>query len=462
MSNTLALSRPHLSRFDSLVIATLVSLALLTGLMIWRGDQVGARVLSVTPPAGADKISPNTEIRLTFDQPMQSPPADSFLTFSPPVTGSLRWQAETLIFSPAAPLKPDTTYTVTLPDNLISEQGRQLQNFSEWQFTTRHPYILYLKSDDNENEQLFMVDPVNGSSRQLTTEETGIFDYTISPRGTTIAYSVWTAGGGRDLKRINPDTGQINPLLNCPEAACNGLVWSPDGQRIVYERRPMLVPGAAPGPPRLWWLSPDGGNTVPIFEDNQILGYGAGWSPDGRWLSYVAPSSQGVQVYNIAEGSSVLIPSRTGALPVWSPQDNTLIVSDIQASDEGFAAHLFRATPEQGELTNLSGPGTRVEDSSPAWSPDGTWLAFARKVAGTAMGKQIGLMRPDGSEDQLLTDEPNIHHSFPSWSPDGQYLIFQRFSLKELGSVPSIWRLNIETQELDQIAEAGSQPSWLP
>jgi Tol biopolymer transport system component len=64
----------------------------------------------------------------------------------------------------------------------------------------------------------------------------------------------------------------------------------------------MLVRGAEPDPPRLWWLDPASGETVSVFEDSQWLGYGARWSPDNRWLSYVSPSNQGVQVYNVDDG----------------------------------------------------------------------------------------------------------------------------------------------------------------
>jgi Tol biopolymer transport system component len=212
----------------------------------------------------------------------------------------------------------------------------------------------------------------------------------------------------------------------------------------------------------LWWLDLTTGETVPVFDDSQILGYGASWSPKGEWLSYVAPSSQGIQVYNVKDGRNLVIPSRMGGVAVWNPEGDTLLVPDIQRSNEGFAVHLLRAKPGEGELVDISGEGQAVEDSSATWSPDGSWLVLTRKAAGASIGKQIWLMRPDSSEARYLTNEPDIHHGSPLWSPDGRYLAFQRFPLKEVNATPAIWLMDLETEESRELVAPGSRPTWLP
>jgi Tol biopolymer transport system component len=209
-------------------------------------------------------------------------------------------------------------------------------------------------------------------------------------------------------------------------------------------------------------LDPATRKSKPVFEDRQWSGYGARWSPDSNWLSYVAPYKQGVHVYNVNDGRSLVIPSQMGNLAVWSPQGDALLVSDIQRQEESFAVHLLWADPTNGQLTNLSGTDANVEDSSPAWSPDGAWIALARKVAGAAMGKQIWLMRPDGSEAHYLTNDTNINHGLPQWSPDSRYLLYQRYSLKELGAQPSIWLLDIQTERAQELITSGNRPTWLP
>jgi len=71
-------------------------------------------------------------------------------------------------------------------------------------------------------------------------------------------------------------------------------------------------------------------------------------------------------------------------------------------------------------------------------------------------------MRPDGSEARYLTSEPEIHHGLPVWSPDGRYLAFQRFPLKELSARPSIWLMDVETEEIRELVTPGNRPTWLP
>ena len=65
-------------------------------------------------------------------------------------------------------------------------------------------------------------------------------------------------------------------------------------------------------------------------------------------------------------------------------------------------------------LTNNPG-----DDRSPAWSPDGTRIAFDSLRGGTA---QIYVMGADGSAPiPLTTMTPNFD---PTWSPDGARIAF--------------------------------------
>jgi Tol biopolymer transport system component len=113
------------------------------------------------------------------------------------------------------------------------------------------------------------------------------------------------------------------------------------------------------------------------------------------------------------------------------------------------------------EVTQISGEN-QVIDGWPTWSPDGEWVAFNRKPPTSPIGKQLWMMRADGSEMIQLTNDPGLHHGPPAWSPDGRWLVFQQFAQAEPNAEPEIWLLNVETLEEVKLVSPGIQPVWLP
>lgn len=339
------------------------------------------------------------------------------------------------------------------------QQGTNLPTFAE----SENPRILYLGwAEGEDSNQLYVINPDGSGQKRLTDEPLGVSDFAVSPDGTMIAYSAMNEDGSVDLWQMDAAGNRRKQLLACPEAACSQAEWAPDGRRLVYERRTIPVLGAPPGTPRLWWLDTQTGETISVFQDNQWLGLGAEISPNGRFLSYISPINQEIQVYDMETGDSIAIPSKTGEPGVWSPDSQTLLISEIQFQGEQFSTHLFSTDLESAVLTNISGEETESNDGLPVFSPDGEWLAFGRKKPRAPMGKQLWLMRPDGSEARGITENADIHYNNPAWSPDGAQIVMQGYALAEPQAAPVLWLVDVANGKLAELTSPGIQPVWLP
>lgn len=118
----------------------------------------------------------------------------------------------------------------------------------------------------------------------------------------------------------------------------------------------------------------------------------------------------------------------------------------------------------QLNLTSDALPAVTTE-SGPAWSPDGSRIAFASDYGALGNAK-LWTMRSDGRDKRrvlpLVTDRPEIDVE-PSWSPDGTRIVFRRFP----NSSPQgndIVIATFATRTVTRIALPGEQftPAWSP
>jgi len=466
---------PTHSHFDRAVALFSIALLVLVGFIIWRGDQLGVGVIALSPAPAAAGVSVRSGIHIRFDQTLSANPQSLALTFNPPVSGTVRAVGDSLVFVPTTALQPNTAYTVTLPPGLESDQGRLLQHAVTWQFQTGQSQVLYSALDANGHEQLFML-PINldrlsagetnSTPSQLTDSPNGIWDFTAAPDGSDILFSSLEMDGSSDLSTIAPGDQAPTLFLDCPRAVCSGVNWSPDQRFLAFSRRNASeFSSGVMSPPRLWLVDLQTSKAVPVFDDDQRLGFEPRWSADQTWLAYLSPDLGGVGAYNLTTQEERFYATTTGETGVWHPQRNQLLISVMKQLGERFVVHLLLVDPTTEEERDLSGENNAVEDSSPVWSPDGEWIAFRRKeLAGprATLGKQLWRMRTDGGDAAPLTSDATVDHGQPAWSPDGRYLLFHKLPLKGPDTTMSIWLLDVATGEQWQLARPGQRPVWMP
>ena len=109
-------------------------------------------------------------------------------------------------------------------------------------------------------------------------------------------------------------------------------------------------------------------------------------------------------------------------LPTCRDDDQKIVfVSDRDSPEAGFAEPNFEIYVMNADSTNQ----TRLTDSlgpdiQPAWSPDGTKIAF---VSARDDSANIYVMDADGSNQTRLTNM-RAANNLPTWSPDGQHIAF--------------------------------------
>jgi Tol biopolymer transport system component len=181
----------------------------------------------------------------------------------------------------------------------------------------------------------------------------------------------------------------------------------------------------------------------------------------------IAFSSQGDIFLMEPDGSSAINLTRTDDFweidPAWSP-DGTQIAfvgcGDCDTSD------LYLMNADGTGVSRLTHDDAL--DGSPAWSPDGTRIAYHSdpgatwsETEGLTPGNEdIRIVSPDGTGQQDVTTGPerDIH---PSWSPDGRSLAFMR---QEATRTSSIYVTDLQGAEwrITPVSVWAGYPSWSP
>jgi ABC-type nickel/cobalt efflux system permease component RcnA/Tol biopolymer transport system component len=333
-------------------------------------------------------------------------------------------------------------------------------------FDLQQASVIYTVLDEDNKHQFFsvsaMASALGAQPEQMTAGE-DIWNYAVSPDRSLVVYATPNGVNSAQLWQLTPATAAQTLLLDCPDAFCSGVVWSPDGLGILYGRLESGPETNTSGVPSIWWLDLATRETAPLFQDAQMPGFNPRWSPDGRWLSYTSINPQEIQIYDVETGASQSLPTQTGDPAVWSPDGEALLLIDLEKAGELYLHQLFRYDLAEQELTALD-TGQALDENYPTWSPDGKWIALVRREWGTdtlAREDQIWLMRPDGSEAHPVTQDRDIFHSQPAWSPDGRYLLYEVNSTSSTRIYQGIQLLDIETGEVYEIAAPGNRPAWL-
>jgi hypothetical protein len=260
----------------------------------------------------------------------------------------------------------------------------------------------------------------DGSGLQRITN--GI-DPAWSPDGQQIAFVRWE--DPRGVWVVNADGTNAHRVFDWSETRYPS--WSPDGQEIVFSRQKNSGGG--------------GGLPAGVPGTNSDVSGSARRPPPGPPGGAHSDSGSTLGIVNLSDGTfrEPLPVSVVDSTPDWSPDGTQIVI----AGNNGLMVQSVDGQ-DSWQLT------TDPYDTTPAWSPDGTKVAFVRRqhdhweiyVVDVNTGQQTRLTTtPALTDGSSPVDSVAASSVSPAWSPDGNYIAFltDRAASTTAGGAWQIW-----------------------
>src|SRR5215204_6557052 len=239
---------------------------------------------------------------------------------------------------------------------------------------------------------------------------------------------------------------------------------SPDGKWVAYTVA-TAIKDTDKNNNDVWMVSWDGSQQIQITSTTEGES-SAKWSPDGKYLSFVSSrmGAKGGQIWllNRAGGEATKLTDIKGGVSdyAWSPDSKRLVLvvqdpdpsekdadetkdkdktpkpividryhfkADVEGFLRGERSHLqlFDITAKKAELLT-SGP---FNEEAPAWSPDGSHIAFVRRHGEGDVDKMPNndifvVEAKAGAQPKQLTTATADESGRPTWSPDSKSIAY--------------------------------------
>lgn len=235
-----------------------------------------------------------------------------------------------------------------------------------------------------------------------------VSDPQLSPDGARVAFVLKDID--REANEYRSAIWIVSTLVGQPEAFTSGARreqlprWSPDGRMLAF------VSDRETARPQLYVMPAEGGEARRL---TQLAGgvSEVAWAPDSRRLVVVSRIGQDQETD----------PKKA---PTYRHITRIKHRHDGEGYFDGSRKHLFVLSPDAPEPRQVTDGDW--DEADPAWSPDGTCIAFAsNRSAERDLNNvtDVWVVPAEGGEPRRVTDGRGPATA-PAWSPDGQWLAF--------------------------------------
>lgn len=271
-----------------------------------------------------------------------------------------------------------------------------------------------------------------------------------APNGQWIAFTMYS-DSGTDIYIMRPDGSDLQRLTDTPTHK-TAYSWSPDGKSIVFSQ--VLGNHLAGDDVQvdLYILDVETRVIRQLTDTPGVNEHSPFYSPQGDAIAFVQVRDDDIDdkwylMLIDPNGSNLRtvtteITTGVGGKLSWSP-DGSKIVFSSESEDQ--CSDLYIVSSDGSSLRQLTPiPGSEID---PAWSPDGNWIVFMGTSAcngGSALGWDILLIRPDGSDLMRVPTLAGRSPSNPAWAPlpglkaGGAYTVTEAGAFLNLRSAPSL------------------------
>jgi dipeptidyl aminopeptidase/acylaminoacyl peptidase len=326
---------------------------------------------------------------------------------------------------------PATLRPITIDDYFQVREVEDPQISADGQWVAYTVSTASLK-DDETRTRIWMVPAVGGDAIPMTSEEESSEHPRWSPDGKYLAFLSKRDQGKTYLWLLNRLGGEAQHFIETAQDV-KDFAWSPDSKRIVLvlqdpspedlesaeERAEEKTQGKEiknkkPKAPR------------PLVVDRYQF--------KEDEIGYLERLRTHLYVFDL--GSKTLTQITSGDFdddhPAWSPDGKLLAFSSKRTTpdpDRNYDSNIFVVAADNADKgahpTQITtNPGA---DDSPAWSPDGKWIAYVTTldpkllVYGTS---HIAVSPAGGGEAKVLTRSLDRMSTGPRFSPDGKFIYF--------------------------------------